>query len=60
MEADLQNILKEKEQQIIAGTSIVKIESTSKEATENLSKALGYMSLRNVEIDKLKSSLQRM
>jgi len=54
MEAYLKNILKDKEQQINVGTSTLKIESTSKESTEELSKAMEYLSLRNVEIDKLK------
>ena len=57
MEVNFENILKEKEQQVSAGTSIVQIESTSEEATENLSKDMGDTSLRNVEIVKLKASL---
>lgn len=38
----------------------MKLGSTDKEATERLSKAMGDLSLQNVEIDKLKEKLQRM
>lgn len=39
------------------GTSTMQIDSTREEATKILSKAMGDLSLRNFEIEKLKATI---